>query len=134
MHVYTAAEVAANFSDFAGTYSDLFKSLHNFRPRGLMDPQIIADFLNSYEERFAEEEAREAAELEALGEQYGRVFRDWHEYYDMLERKDARERAEYFAEQAREEAEAREFARRGSPMPYIMAWEHGDRNASCARA
>lgn len=125
MHTYTVAEIAANFDDFASTYSDLFKSLYNFRPRGLMEPQMIADFLNSYSERFAEEEAREAAELVALGDQYGRQFNNWHEYYDMLERKDAREREEYFAEKAREEAEAAEFARRGSPMPFIIDWEHG---------
>lgn len=134
MHTYTAAEIAANFNDFASTYSDLFKSLYNFRPRGLMEPQMIADFLNSYGERFAEEEAREAAELAALGDKWGQQFRTWSDYYDMLERKDAREREEYFAEKAREEAEAAEFARSGSPMPYVIAWEYGDRRVGFARA
>lgn len=134
--MYTVQQIEADLYGWQGTYSDLFKGLHGFRPRGDMmnTAEMICSFLNSYEENFQFSQEEDARELAALGENYGQVFANWHEYYDTLERKDAREREEYFAEQAREEAEDREFNRRGSPTPHIIAWEHGDRNASCARA
>jgi hypothetical protein len=125
--MYTVQQIEADLYGWQGTYSDLFKGLHGFRPRGdmLNTADMICSFLNSYEENFRYSQEQEAEELAALGDQHGRVFRNWHEYYDMLERKDAREREEYFAEMAEEEAEQREFNRRGSPMPFIIDWEHG---------
>lgn len=122
----TVADVVANFDDYASGYSDLFKGLNGFRPRGsLVTPQLIADFFNNYDDMFAIEEAREEAELVALRESHGIDFANWHAYYDWLEAKDEAERRAYYAELEAEEAEKREFLRRGSPMPFIIDWEHG---------
>lgn len=126
---YQVADIAADLPMYREVYSDLFKGLHGFRPRGDMfnTPEMICSFLNIYDEEFEYHAQQEARELVALGEEFGQVFHNWHAYYDFLERKDQREYQEWMAEREQQEDFEREFARRGSPLPYIIAWEHGDR-------
>lgn len=120
----TAADVEAGLTvDWC--YSDAYKEIHGFRPRGHSAAQE-ASFWNTFEEEFERVAEEEAQQLASLGEHYGRIFPSYSAYYNFL---DEQSEAEYRAEKAAREAaaaERAEFNRRGSPMPLVDAWEHGD--------
>jgi hypothetical protein len=126
---YTVDQIAADLASWQSTYSDLFKGIYGFRPRGdfFNTARSIAQFMNSYDEEFRLSEERDRQELAALCEEHGHEFASWHDYYAWLEIKDQREHKEWLAEREQQENFQREFARRGSPLPHIIAWEHGDR-------
>ena len=122
----TAAQVAAGLTE-DWCYSDAFKEIYGYRPRGeyLNDPEYVAEFWNSFEERFAEVQAQDAADLAAACEAVGIPVTNWMAYYDFLEAKDQAEREAYEAMEAEAAAEKAEFYRRGSPAPVLEAWAHG---------
>jgi hypothetical protein len=127
----TPADVAAGLTD-TWCYSDAFKEIHGFRPRGdyWNNPEAVARFWNTFDEEFQRVEDEEQEHLRALGEQHGRIFRNMSAYYDFYEARQEQEWLEQAA-QKREAEEARaEFFRRGSPTPIIDAWEHGDKLAA----
>ena len=110
--------------DFQETYSDLYKGLNGFRPRG-HDAETMLRFFDTYEAAFEESEAEEAAALARRSETDGVEYTSWSHYYSVQEAKD---HAEYLKEEAirqEEAARAAEMARRFSPLPAIEAWEHG---------
>lgn len=122
----TAADVAAGLTD-DWCYSDAFKEIYGYRPRGefVTSPEYVAHFWNSFDELFAEAEAQDRADLAAACEAVGISVNSWMAYYDYLA---AQQFAEYKEQQAMEEAAAAvkaEFYRRGSPAPVIEAWAHG---------
>ena len=111
-------------SDFQEAYSDLYKGLNGFRPRG-HDAETMLRFFDTYEAAFEESEAEEAAALKHRSEQDGVEYTSWSHYYKVQEEKD---HAEYLKEEAvrqEEAAIAAEMTRRFSPLPVIDAWEHG---------
>lgn len=111
-------------SDFQEAYSDLYKGLNGFRPRG-HDAETMLHFFDTYEARFEESQEEDRQALAHVSERDGVEYTSWSHYYDV---KEAKDHAEYLAEEAkRQEAEAHraEFNRRGSPLPTIDAWEHG---------
>lgn len=122
--IITAADVAAGVT--AGwCYSDAYKEIYGFRPRGHSDEQE-ASFWNDFDRLWAEMQEQEAAQLAALCEHHGQDFPNFMAYYNFLD--EVRE-AEYREECAAREAALAvraEFYRRGSPAPVIDAWEHGD--------
>lgn len=122
----TAAQVSAGLTD-SWCYSDAFKDVHGFRPRGeyLNSPEYVAEFWNSFDELFDQAQAQDRADLEAACEAVGIPVTTWSAYYDHLEAEDQAEREAYeLAEQMAAEERA-EFYRRGSPAPIIEAWAHG---------
>lgn len=129
--IITAADVLAGKT--AGwCYSDAFKEIYGYRPRGeyLSSPEAEADFWNSFEENLQRVEEEAQDHLRLLGEEHGRIFLNWSAYYDFYEaQREAEYRAAEEAHAAREAARL-EFCRRGSPQPVIQAWEHGDRLAA----
>lgn len=110
--------------DFQEAYSDLYKGLNGFRPRG-HDAETMLRFFDSYEERMAEHVAEEAAELARLSNMDGIQYRSWSHYYDEQERRDydAWERAQAERQEALDYRAA--FNARFSSLPAIEAWEHG---------
>lgn len=111
-------------SDFQEAYSDLYKGLNGFRPRG-HDAETMLHFFDTYEARFEESQEEDRQALARASERDGVEYTSWSHYYDVKEAKDY---AEWQAEEAkRQEAAAfhAEFTRRDSPLPTIIAWEHG---------
>lgn len=119
----TLADMATQ--DFQESYSDLFKGLHGFRPRGLMDPATMLRFFDTYEDSFAEHEAEEARQLQYVSDRDGIQYRNWSHFYDEKERvaQEAYEREE--AVRQAERAEKAEMNRRFSPLPIIEDWLYG---------
>lgn len=110
--------------DYQEAYSDLYKGINGFRPRG-HDAATMLQFFNTYEAQFEESQEDDRRALKARSERDGVEYTSWSHYYDVKEAKDY---AEWQAEEAKRAAlaaEAAEFVRRGSPMPAIIAWEHG---------
>ncbi len=122
----TAAQVAAGLTD-DWCYSDAFKEIYGYRPRGeyLNCPEYVAEFWNSFDELFAAAQEQDAADLAAACEAVGIPVTNWMAYYDFLEAKDQAEREAYEAMEAEAAAEKAEFYRRGSPAPVLEAWAHG---------
>ena len=122
----TVADMAT--PDFQDAYSDLYKSLYGFRPRG-HDVATMLHFFDTYEAELAFAQEREEAELAYrlgyLEDKHGRKFTN------LLEAERFNERAAFnrymdelhAAEQVR--AEQAEFVRRGSPMPVIEDYMNG---------
>jgi hypothetical protein len=109
---------------FQESYSDLYKGIHGIRPRG-HSVEMMLHFFDTYEQEFERHQAEEDAVLAYRSEKDGIQYTSWSHYYDVKEAKDA---DEWEAEQAIRKAEAdlkAEFARRGSPLPAIEAWEYG---------
>ena len=129
--IITAADVLAGKT--AGwCYSDAFKSIYGYRPRGeyLNSPEAEASFWNSYEEESQRVEAEEQDTLRFYGEEHGRIFPTFSAYYDFIEAEEERRYCEAKEARRAAQAEREEFHRRGSPQPIIQAWEHGDRLAA----
>lgn len=121
----TLTEADMLLPDFQETYSDLFKSLHGFRPRGMMDPASMLRFFDTYEAEFEAQAEQEKAALAYASERDGFAYTSWSHFYEL---KEERDRKEWEAEEAARRAaaaEKAEFNRRGSPAPVIEAWEHG---------
>jgi len=112
---------------FQDSYSDLFKGLHGFRPRGeyLCSPEVMLNFFDSYDQAMADYAAEEAAELARYSAEDGIEYRNWSHYYDEKERRDyeAWERAQVERQEALDYRAA--FNARGSALPAIEAWEYG---------
>lgn len=110
--------------DFQDSYSDLYKGINGFRPRG-HSPEVMLHFFDTYEESLAQHVAEEAAELARLSAMDGIQYRNWSHYYDEKERKDyeAWERAHAERQEALDYRAA--FNARFSSLPAIEAWEHG---------
>jgi hypothetical protein len=125
-NVLTLADMAS--SDYQEAYSDLYKGLNGFRPRG-HDAATMLRFFQTYDERFEEsmeEECREAAaRLTYLNHKHGQTF----ENLTLAERFNERAAHDRFMKnleaQMIAEAHKAEFNRRGSAAPIIDAWEHG---------
>lgn len=117
--------------DFKDSYSDLFKVIYDFRPRGehLWTPEVMLAFFDSYEERFAEkekewEEEREAR-LDYLKCKHQRNFTSLKEAEDFNVQA-ALARYEREAEAERQEKDRKaEMTRRFSPLPVIEDWMYG---------
>ena len=122
----TAADVAAGLTD-DWCYSDAFKEIYGYRPRGefVTSPEYVAEFWNSFDELFDAVKAQDRADLEAACEAVGIPVTSWMAYYDFLEAKDLAEREECLAAEKAAAAERAEYFRRGSPAPVIEAWAHG---------
>jgi len=113
---------------FQEAYSDLYKGINGFRPRG-HSVESMLHFFDTYEEQFAQSEKEEAAaranRLAYLNQKHGQVF----DTLTIAER--FNEQAAYNRFMAKMEAESEaeavkaEFKRRFSPAPVIDAWEHG---------
>lgn len=114
--------------DYQDAYSDLYKGINGFRPRG-HDAATMLRFFETYDARIEEvleEDRREAAaRLAYLNHKHGQVF-DTLTIAERFNEKAAHDRfmAKLEVEMA-EEAEKVEFNRRYSPAPVIDAWEHG---------
>lgn len=125
----TLTEADMLLPDFQESYSDLYKGLHGFRPRG-HDAATMLRFFDTYEQAFAEEEAREAALLKDRSARDGVEYRSWSHYYDVQEEKmEAEYRRESEAREAEEEAKraaAHERTLRGGIIDTIDDWDHGD--------
>lgn len=120
----TAADVEAGLTQ-SWCYSDAYKEIYGSRPRGHTAAQE-ASFWNIFDVLWANMEAEEAADLAALGDFHDREFKNWAAYYDFLEEKREHEYREEVEARRVAAEKRREFFRRGSPVPYIQAWEHGD--------
>jgi hypothetical protein len=118
--------------DFQEAYSDLYKGLNGFRPRG-HDTATMLRFFDTYEENFAEHQAeediRQAARLKYLEEKHSRTFET---YYEAQRFNEDAAWTRHQEQMAREEEEAEAIAdhkaelnRRFSPLAAIEAWEHG---------
>lgn len=118
----TLADMATQ--DFQESYSDLFKGLYGFRPRG-HDAETMLHFFDTYEEAFKENEAEEARALEFVSERDGIEYRSWSHYYDEKERRDYEEYAREQAARQAKLAEKAEMNRRFSPLPVIEDWLYG---------
>ena len=123
----TRAQLEAATTDMlADGYSDCFKSLQGFRPRWTPTREELISFWLSYETRFEEESAHEAAVLKRKSEQYGIDFATWSQYYDY---KEAQDYQSYLAEKTAKDEADRHLAalrRRFSTEAAVEAWEHGD--------
>jgi hypothetical protein len=122
----TLADMAT--PDFQDSYSDLFKGINGYRPRG-HSVETMLNFFDTYEERFAEAEKEWQLEqdlrLDYLNHKHGQVFPDLQtaEHFNVQA---ALARYEREAQvEAEERAAKAEFVRRGSPQPAIEAWLHG---------
>jgi hypothetical protein len=122
----TAADVAAGLTD-DWCYSDAFKEIYGYRPRGeyLNSPEYVAEFWNEFDVLFAEAEAQDRADLAAACAAYGFEATTWSSFYEQREEQEYLERLEGLIVQEEEAAERAEFYRRGSPAPVIEAWAHG---------
>lgn len=118
----TLADMATQ--DFQEAYSDLYKSLHGFRPRG-HDAATMLRFFDNYETELAEVQAEEDRALARESEHDGVEYRSWSHYYDV---KEARDHAEWERENAARQAklaERAEMYRRFSPLPVVEDWLYG---------
>jgi hypothetical protein len=122
----TAAQVAAGLTD-DWCYSDAFKSIYGYRPRGeyINSPEYVARFWNEFDVLCAEAEAQDREDLAAACEAAGIPVTNWTAYYDWLEAKDRADEAAFYAEQAEIAAEKAEYFRRGTPTHAVEAWAHG---------
>jgi len=110
--------------DFQSAYSDLYKGINGFRPRG-HDAETMLRFFDTYEAQFHESEVEEAVALQRRSDRDGIQYTSWSHYYEC---KDNQAHEEWTKEQALLDAELAhkaEFERRDSPLPVIEAWEHG---------
>lgn len=110
--------------DFQSAYSDLYKGLHGIRPRG-DSAETMLHFFDTYEQEFERQKEQEDAALAYRSEQDGIQYTSWTHFYEV---KEAKAYADWEAENAVRQAEIdlkAEFARRGSPLPFIEAWEYG---------
>lgn len=127
----TLTEADMLLPEFRESYSDLFKGLNGFRPRGdyFMSPSVMLRFFDTYEDEIEAHLEAERHEEEiykaSLEAQFGQSFetlgqallhREKVEYDLYLQECAAREA---------EKAHQRELMRRGSPLPVIEAWEYG---------
>lgn len=118
----TLADMAT--SDFQDSFSDLYKNIHGFRPRGFSLESML-HFFDNYETELAEVEAEEARALKARSDRDGVKYRSWSHYYDV---KEARDHAEWERENAARQAklaERAEMYRRFSPLPVVEDWLYG---------
>lgn len=118
----TVADMAT--PDFQESYSDLYKGINGFRPRG-HSPETMLRFFDTYEVQLAEHEAEEKRQLAYVSERDGVEYRSWSHYYDV---KEAADHAAWKAEEAARQAKlARraEMYRRFSPLPVIEDWLYG---------
>lgn len=120
----TAADVEAGVTA-SWCFSDAYKEIHGFRPRHFT-PEMEASFWNTFDAEWADMQAREAAELQAHSDHFGQEFKSFMEYYNFLDAQYERECQEAQEAEAAAKAEREEFFRRGSPVPIVEAWEHGD--------
>lgn len=122
--IITAADVLAGVTA-SWCYSDAHKEIYGYRPRGHSAEQE-ASFWNDFDRLWADMQAEEAAQLQALRDFHGEEFPNFMAYYNYLD--ELRERQYQEEREARRAAEAAraEFFRRGSPAPVIDAWEYGD--------
>ena len=116
-------------SDFQDVYSDLYKGLHGFRPRG-HDAETMLYFFNTYDEEFAAEQVRDADErayrLGYLESKHGQKFDTYAEAERFNERAAFNRYMDELQAANEVKAQEAEFVRRGSAMPVIEAWMHGD--------
>ena len=123
----TVADMAT--SDFQEAYSDLYKGLYGFRPRG-HDVATMLHFFDTYEAEFAfaqeREEAALAYRLGYLEHKHGRKFADNREAERFNEQAAYNRFMDALHAEEEAKAEAAEFVRRGSAMPVIEAYMHGD--------
>lgn len=103
-------------------YSDAFKDINGYRPRGeyLHTREYLIDFWETFNDRLAQVEAEDAAQLAALG------FPTWMDYYNHLDRQHA---LKCVSQKLLDEAIAdmnTEYSTRGSVVPVIDAWDRGD--------
>jgi hypothetical protein len=118
----TLADMATQ--DFQEAYSDLYKGINGFRPRG-HDTQTMLHFFDTYEAQFEESEEDDRRALKARSERDGIEYRSWSHYYDEKERRDYEA---YEREQAARQAvlaERAEMYRRFSPLPVVEDWMYG---------
>lgn len=125
----TLTEADMLLPEFRESYSDLFKGLHGFRPRGLMDPATMLRFFDTYEDEIEAHLERECHEEElykaSLEAQFGRSFETLSEALRHREKVEYDLYLQECAAREAEEARRRELTRRFSPLPLIEAWEHG---------
>lgn len=111
--------------EFRETYYDLYKGLNGIKPRWETSPEVMLHFFDTYEEQYAAEREREAAELAALSQQDGIEYRNWSHFYDEKERRDE----EAYQREAEAKASKRDYlarvAARFSPLAAIREWEYG---------
>jgi hypothetical protein len=124
----TASDVEAGLTA-TWCYSDAYKEIHGFRPRG-HSSEMEASFWNNFDRLWADMVAEEAAQLAALCDHHGQDFPNFMAYYNFLDEVREAEYREECAAREAAEAERAEFNRRGSPMPFIDSWEHGDQMAA----
>lgn len=118
----TLADMAT--SDFQESYSDLYKGLNGFRPRG-HDAATMLRFFDNYEAEFEAAQAEEARALAHVSKRDGVEYRNWSHYYDV---KEALEHAEWERENAARQAKLAkraEMYRRFSPLPVVEDWLYG---------
>ena len=122
----TAADVAAGLTD-DWCYSDAFKEIYGYRPRGefVTSPEYVAEFWNEFDVLFDAVVEQDRADLTAACEAVGIPVTSWMAYYDYTAAQRQAEYEEFKAVEAAVAAEKAEFYRRGSPAPVIEAWAHG---------
>lgn len=124
----TAADVLAGMTaDWC--YSDAHKDIYGFRPRGHSAEQE-AWFWNNFDSLWQNMQEEDERQLQSLRDHYQQEFPTWMSYFDFMDDRREQEYQAQLDEQAMAQAERREFLRRGSPLPIIQAWEHGDRLAA----
>jgi hypothetical protein len=116
---------------FRDSFSDLFKSLNGWRPRGehYWTPEYMLSFFDTYDADMEKQVEQERQELEErrlyLEVKHGRSFASYTDA-DIFNVEAARQR---YAREAEEEKKAQalkdKFNARMSPLPVIDAWEHG---------
>jgi len=107
---------------FKEAYYDLFKSLHGIKPRWETCPEVMLHFFDNYEAEMEAELQRERDALKIRSERDGVEYASWSHYYEL---KEARDEAEWQAEQAKLSAEIKERQLRGGILDTIEDWEHG---------
>lgn len=114
--------------DFQESYSDLFKGIYGFRPRGHTAESML-HFFDTYEELYARAEAEQEIErglrLDYLNYKHGREFTDLREAECFNEQVAYNRYMDELNRQEEEQARLAELNRRGSPLPVIEAWEYG---------
>lgn len=112
-------------NDVLECFSDLFKGINGFRPRG-MSGDYVSWFMNNYDRLFEDSLQEEKAELAHLSEKHGQNFASMMAYYDF---KEAADYLAYEQKKAADNAAKRErndLHRRNSPRMAIYLWEHGE--------
>ena len=122
----TAADVVAGLTD-DWCYSDAFKEIYGYRPRGefVNSPEYVAEFWNEFDVLFDAVVEQDRADLTAACEAVGIPVTSWMVYYNYIAAQRQAEHEEFKAVEAAVAAEKAEFYRRGSPAPVIEAWAHG---------